>query len=39
MSLFIQLKALDHYEEYIRQLNKKAMYNLTQLALIVSYLF
>ncbi|UJR13401.1 hypothetical protein I4U23_000416 [Adineta vaga] len=29
-----KLKALDFYEEYIRQLNKKAMYNLTQLALV-----
>ncbi|CAF0983568.1 unnamed protein product [Adineta steineri] len=29
-----KLKALDHYEDYIRQLNKKAMYNLTQLALV-----
>ncbi|CAF0920265.1 unnamed protein product [Adineta ricciae] len=29
-----KLKALDYYEEYIRQLNKKAMYNLTQLALV-----
>lgn len=31
-----QLKALDHYEEYIRKLNKKALENLSQLDLGVS---
>lgn len=32
----LQLKALDHYEEYIRKLNKKALENLSQLDLGVS---
>jgi len=35
-SLFIQLQALEDYEEYIRQLNKKALNSLTQMALLVT---
>jgi hypothetical protein len=34
--LFIQLQALEDYEEYIRQLNKKALNCMSQMALLVT---
>lgn len=37
VSFSFQLKALEQYEEYLRQLSEKAMFNLSQLALVVSF--